>query len=813
MVDTAHNRLSHVFEDIDSIKNSDRLASLRKRFFDSLPGVAADRARLAMESWKETEAEPVERRHALKLKKILEGIPVVIFPHELLVGSATRYFRGGNPHPDYDGALLVNLMGEGHITLGGPEIIGIHSKEDWDTLMECSRFFKGKTAAEAVRRTRLSVLGTWYDDLADAGGVQRTEGYPQFVGVPDFGKILKRGLRGIISDCESQIQKFREQKGEDMEALAFWQSVVIVCEGTIALSRRYAECARVQAEAEANPDRRTELEDVARICDWVPENPARTFHEALQATVMVDLALTLESPPSGVTGWGLVDQEWYPYFKADMDCGRITLARAADLVGSAITYTARRERVAEITWRDHFQKGLVQSFAVGGLSRDGSRDVSNELTYLILHVAGNLAYAEPHIAIRWHRDTPRWLMRKAIETNRKARGGVPQFQNSEHVVGLLIETGVSPENARDWVGEGCSLAQPADQRTSMVPTYFNIALPVDLALHNGIASLTGKRVGPETGDPRQFKSFLEVYEAFKKQCEHMISGGIWQGNMAEKIKAEHWVAPLSSSMHPGPVEKGRDMARGGLAHYRDWIMKDRAVVAAADALLAVKRLVFDDKRITMNDLLEAVDSNFSGQRGEEVRRMCLAVPKYGNDIDEADFMVRDISKFTAAIIRSKKNIHGYPFAITRDGHSWHYANGKKLAALPSGRKAREPLPDGSLSPMQGMDTCGPTAVLNSALKADFKEAANGILNMKFAGHLFQNRETTEKIIDLVQGFFGAGGNYIQFNILDGEMLVEAKKHPELYRDLLVRVGGYSAYFVTLSPEVQDEIIRRTEYAF
>lgn len=798
---------------IDGITVSPRLASLRKLFFASEPGVASERARIAMEAWKETEGEPLQRRQALKLKKILENVPVVMFPGELLVGSQTKYFRGGNPQPDYDGAVLENLMAEGHITMGGPEVVGLHTQEDWDALVEVGKYFNGKTAAEAVRRTRKSVMGSWYDDLADAGGVQRTEGYPQFVGVPDFARILRIGLRGHIRECEQKIETFRESKSHDTEALEFWQAVIIASEATITLSRRYAALARELAARESGSKRRAELERIAEVCQWVPENPARTFHEALQSQVMLDLALCLESPPSGVSGWGIVDQDWYPYFRKDLDEGRLTLEQAAELIGCSITYNARRERVAEITWRDHLQKGLVQSYAIGGQTRDGKGDASNELSYLILHVAGLLAYAEPHIALRWHAGTPRWLMQKAIEANCRVKGGVPQFQNSEHVVRLLVEAGCSPESARDWVGEGCSLAQPSDMRTSMVPTYFNIALPVDLALHNGVASLTGKQLGPKTGDPAGFTSFEKLFDAFKQQTEHLMRGALWHANLAEKVKSEHWRAPFSSSMHPSTIEKGRDMTRGGLAHYRDWIMKDRAIVAAGDSLSAVKKLVFDERKLSMKELVQALDSDFSGERGEEIRRLCLAAPKYGQEIDEADCLVRDVGKFTAGIIKSAKNIWGYPFAIARDGHSWHFANGKKLAALPSGRKAREPLPDGSLSPMSGIETKGPTAVLNSALKADFSEAANGILNLKFPGFLFKNKGSADRLIDLIEVFFRAGGNYIQFNILDKELLLEAIRHPELHRDLLVRVGGYSAYFVQLSPEIQNEIIQRAEYSF
>jgi formate C-acetyltransferase len=242
-----------------------------------------------------------------------------------------------------------------------------------------------------------------------------------------------------------------------------------------------------------------------------------------------------------------------------------------------------------------------------------------------------------------------------------------------------------------------------------------------------------------------------------------------------------------------------------------YIVKERGFIPAADSLIAIKKLVFDDGKLTMKELIEAIDGNFEGDRGEEIRQMCLAAPKFGNDIPEVDQLVRDLAKFTAGVIFSEKNIFGYPYAINRNGQAWHFQTGKKMGALPCGRKAWQPLADGSLSPMQGMDRNGPTAVIKSALRADFKESTGGILNMAFPAPLFQNTEVREKIIDFIETFLGEGGTYIQFNILNKKTLVEAKKHPEKYKDLVVRVGGFSAYFVTLSPEVQDELIRRSEH--
>ena len=312
-------------------------------------------------------------------------------------------------------------------------------------------------------------------------------------------------------------------------------------------------------------------------------------------------------------------------------------------------------------------------------------------------------------------------MRKAIETNIKVKGGVPQFQNGDHATEYMMKRGVSQESANGWITHGCSQGMPADQRSSMATDYLNVPLCIDLALHNGIASKTGKEIGLKTGDPRHFKTFDEFYDAFKKQVEYVFSRQMWYDRLVDQVKPKYYQQPLVSMLLPGCLEKGKDFAQGGLSHYRITLRKDRGIIPAADSLTAVKKLIYEDSnKLTMDGLLEALDSNFAGDSGEQIRQMCFSVAKYGNDIDEADFMVRDVAKFTGSVIQSQKNIWGFPYAVNRNGQAWHFFAGKRLAALPNGRKAGEPLPDGSLSPMQGLDSGGTTSFLCSALKTEFK---------------------------------------------------------------------------------------------
>ncbi|MFC2047991.1 pyruvate formate lyase family protein, partial [Chloroflexota bacterium] len=511
---------------------------------------------------------------------------------------------------------------------------------------------------------------------------------------------------------------------------------------------------------------------------------------------------------------GRLDQCQYPYFKKDIEEGRITVERSADLVGGFITLLGRREQCAQVLMREAVQTNKISNITLAGLTRDGE-DACNELTHLFLHMVGLLKYAEPHFSFTWHEGTPHWAMMKAIETNRKTGAGHPQFLNGDTATKYFVDRGVSPEDARDHAYLGCSYAHPKNQGYHCKAiSYINLALLLDLALHNGISPMTGKKIGLETGDPKNFKSFDELYQAVVKQTEFQVKRFVHRLHIAHKTELSTWRVPLHSTFATGCLENGYDIMMGGQmanpAEHPVWDVIDRGHVSTADSLTAIKKLVFDDRKLSMDELIKALDSNFEGERGEEIQRMCLDAPKYGNDIDEADFMVRDVGKIIPKLLESERTPFGSKYTIIRQGLTWHYYGGKGVGALANGRKAGLPLADASLSPTQGADTNGPTAVCNSALKADFSDAKTAVLNQKFPLSLFKSEGFAEKLADFTETFFRNGGLHIQYNLLDAETLRKAKEHPEQYKDLIVRVAGYSAYFVLLAPEVQDEIIARTE---
>jgi pyruvate-formate lyase len=798
---------------IDNLNLSQRLFQLKDAMFSAPRIISVDRARLAMESWKETEGEDIEIRRAKLFKKVLEVVPIAIYDFDIIVGRETEYLIGAPAFVDETGDAVAGLWDERDSLSRWMVFQREKAKEDKSVLRECSRFFDGKTAPDHVKEAWRSVVGNWAQDITDAKGADPTPDSGYFPGVTCRGmweKVLSQGIRGLIKEAEAGLQRFKEMKETDVNKLYFWQSAIIVCEAMIHYAHRYAELARRKADEESNTERRKELIEITGMCERVPENPARTFHEALQCMNFIIVGRGLEAMYPLLIG--RIDQYLRPYFEKDIQEGRLTLERAAELLGSALILWGMKVviPVGQTQQETHQFSYSINSINLGGVDRKG-KDASNALSYLVLHMIGLIKISSPTVLINWHAQTPRKLLLKALETNLKTKGGIPLFENSDHVVASFVDNGIPIEVAREWYGQGCVtpvIPTQVDHNGSEGKGAVNVALILDLTLHRGVSQITGKKVGIDLGDPREFKAFGELYKAFKTQYKYIVNRVLWLGTLAQSVEPRYLRFPFNSVI-AGPycMEKGQDILITDVDH--SYGISDRAIVDTADSLTAIKKLVFNEKKLTMNELLNALDTNFAGKQGEEIRQMCLAVPKFGNDIDEVDLMVHDVGEFSGGVIMSYKNPFDVPCKISREGLSWHYFGGLGVGALPNGRKSKEPLNDGSISPMRGMDKLGPTGVIRSVLKAGFKESYASCLNQKFSRTVMQSPESREKLGILIDTFFSNGGQHIQFNMVDTEELLDAKAHPEKHRDLVVRVGGFSAYYVMLSPEIQDDIIYRS----
>ena len=802
---------------IDALQLGERNQQWKKAMKASGWKLFADREKWTVESWRETEGEDIQIRRAKLFKKIVENVEIRIHDYDVIVGRPTPGVIGCATSFDVCGDYIPDLWkdtAELQITMDAN--VGLDAKS-LEILRNSAREFGGKTAPEMTYKALEAVDGSWIRDVEAAklkDPTLDTAIFGQTTSVLMWEKILRKGLRSFIVEAQEHIDAFIATRQTDIDKLYFWKSAIIVCEAAIRHSRRYAALARKMAAAEIGQDRKAELLQMADICEHVPEHSARTFHEALQSMAIIGVCKLYEHPMHNNPQWGRGDQYLYSYFMRDISDGTITLERACELLAELIGRWGTQTFVASESLKESHQINFgINNIMIGGVDTSGT-DCSNELSYLFLHIIGLLQLSSPTLGLRWNKATPHWLMNKAIRTNMATKGGIPLFENDEVVISHFLEDGIPMEEAAEWCGLGCvypCLPSRAEHYGAEGVAACNMAAMLHLVLHNGV-DVNGKRTGLETGDPRTFKTFDELYDALMKQHKHITHRSFWLAAIARKEQSKYMRLPFLSTMG---IQRCMDLGQDLLIPDPDSSMfgiSDRAIIDVADSLIAVKKLVFDEKRLTMDELLKALDSNFEGTRGEEVRQMCLAQPKFGNDMDEVDLLAQKISADSYRVIRSYDNSPFRNYMVAREGLAWHYFGGLGVGALPNGRKAFEPLNDGAVSPMRGTDKKGPTAVLRSAIKAGFKESHASVLNQKFSAAILRSNESIEKLVAYTDAFMSKGGSHIQYNMVDTKELRDAKIHPENHRDLIVRIGGFSAYFTQLSPDIQDDVINRNEHS-
>jgi len=801
---------------IDGIGLSEANTAWRELIKTAPWRISADRERWAMKSWNETVGEDLQIRRAKLLACVLDNIEINIHPFDEIVGRPTPYAIGCATAIDCCGDYIPDIWNdEGVINATLDASVNI-DQESINILRESAKVFGGKSAQEMAYKAWEELVGSWARDveaskLKDPSLDVMITG--QTTSTLSWAKILRVGLNGYIAECRRHIRDYKAVRGDDVDKIYFWESAVIVLEATIGHARRYAALARSMAEEETDVFQKAKLLRIAEVCDYVPANPPRDFHEALQSMQFCNLSKMLENPAQNNCHWGRGDQYLYDFFKSDLEKGvplEDISSKLADLIGRWGTQTF----VSAATSKESHQINFgINNMMVGGLGQD-HEDKSNELSYLMLHLVSLLKLSAPTVGLRWNPKTPEWMMDKAIRTNVATRGGIPLFESDETVISGFVRDGIPFEEAVEWAGLGCvypCVPSRAEHYGAEGVAAFNLAALFNLTLHNGV-DINGKNVGLETGDPREFKSIDELYGAFLKQHRHFIHRVFWLGGVARKVQGKYFRTPLLSILG---IEASMELGQDLLFPHPDFSMygvSDRAIIDTADSIVAVNRLVFEDKKLSMDELLEALDDDFAGERGEEIRLLCLAQPKYGNDLEEPDSMVRRISSDSAEIIHSYDNAPYRNYMIAREGLAWHYFGGLGVGALPNGRKALEPLNDGSMSPMRTADKNGPTAVLRSAVSAGFnKDSYASVLNQKFSSSILASRESVGKLIAYTNAYMGAGGSHIQYNIMDTEQLKDAQKHPENYPDLIVRIGGFSAYFTQLSTAIQNDVIYRSEF--
>ncbi len=788
---------------------SDRVKHLRERARTSKSHVSVWKSHLFTQAWKENEGQPIDIRRARMIEKLLNELPVSIRDWELIVGSQSEYVMGSSPDLSYD-SDLANGLESGKFTMRGEtEVVGITEKES-RSIAEDIEYWRGKSVYDLIHQRYRKILGDKkIDDVLKARVIQSPTQTLANGAIVDYPKVLHAGLRGIIREAEGEMSRLTFTHQDDMQKSDFLQAAIIAVQAVIGFARRHAALAREMAAKETDPARKHELSDIAEVCDRVPEHPAKSFREAIQSYWFIHLACDLETAiqPSRL------DQELYPFYKQDLETGALTRNQAAELM-ACLWVKFNEVTQWQHEWFKEASQGTLYRYAtIGGVTPDG-KDATNELSYLILDVARQLKTPQPSLAVVWHPGMSEQFLMKAIETNRVTGGGIPAFFNGSSSTETLVAHGFSLEDARNIYISGCAHPHPSASTAKFIVQNPNAHKMFELALNNGVDPKTGKQLGPATGDPRTFHSFDQLMDAFKAQYTYFIDLLAKLGNIYLLTKMETCRVPLHSALMKDCIAKGRDVMNGGLRYNQEIATFNlRSAQNVANSMMAVKKLVFEQKKITMDELLKALSGNFEGQ--EELRQLLLAQPKWGNDDDEVDSLHAELWAWSAKVAKSSA-LHEWldlPIIAHRGGATWHYLAGKTCGAFPDGRKAGQPFADANVSPMAGTDHKGPTAVINSASKLDHKASLDSLFNMKFPPHLLKSDENKLKLLALIKTYFGRGGYHIQFNMVSKDELLDAKAHPEAHRDLIVRVAGYSAYFVDLVPSVQDDIIARTEHVF
>jgi formate C-acetyltransferase len=775
---------------------------LRKEILAKLrmPKLRIEKALIETEAWKEFEGDPPIIRAAKTFYKLAKEIPITIEDWQLIVGSPSSEPFTVSPHP-IASWRWVNTELDTFSTREGDKYLV--TEEDKKILREILPQWRGKSIEDRVRSALPEETLTAYEaGLIDSGYISNGSGnYP-----PNYEKILKKGMYGIIDEIKEKMNVLDLTKPEDYKKYLFYKAALICCEAAILYAKRFADLARKLAEKETREWRKKELLIIAQNCERVPAYPARTFPEALQAIWFIHALAHFEVHGAAGIVLGRLDQYLYPYFKEyvkeyGVEEAKKWLKNFWININQILLFLPKR---TSLIWSGH---PISEQPTIGGVNVKGE-DATNELTELILEVEKEVRLQQPDIAIMYHKNIKEELLEKSCEVLPLTMK--PKFFNYEIALHQVLTKGATPDEAKEGlVIIGCvssGIAGKTWGNNNMA--FVNLPKALELALNNGIDPLTGKRVGPATGDPSNLKTFEDLFNAFKEQLRHAIRMAVILSIVIENVHREVNPQPFASILVDDCIERGLPVWEGG-ARYNIPGIEGVGLATVTDSLAAIKKLVFEEGRISLTELIKALRSNWEGY--EYLRQVMInEAPKFGNDDDYVDSIAREVAEYFCKEVLKYRSPRGVPYYPALYSVSAHVGLGRFVGATPDGRYAREPLSDG-MSPAQGRCNTGPTAVIKSITKIDHKLAANGtLLNMKFNASLLRSPEKRKKFIAMLKTYMDLGGYHVQFNFIDTELLREAQRHPEKYPDLLVRVAAYVAQFTALPKELQDDIIARSE---
>ena len=833
------------------IPKSSRITRLVDHLYAKMPEIESYRAKLITESYKETEDQPIITRRAKAFSHILHNIPIIIRDEELIVGSNSIAPRGCQTFPEFSFQWLEDELDTVATRTADPFYISEQAKAD---LREAHKYWKGKTTSE---------LATAYMAPEAIRAIDHnifTPGNYFYNGVGHvtvkYWEVLEIGYEGIMAKAQAELDKCNVGDGDYAERSRFLEAVIMSCQAVIDYADRYAKLALEMAEKCTDPQRKAELLVIASNCSKVPAKGATNFWEACQSFWFVQQLLQMESSGHSISP-GRFDQYMYPYYKKDIESGAITRTAAQELLDCIWVKLNDLNKVRDAASAEGFAGySLFQNLIVGGQDKDGN-DVTNDLSFMCIEASMHVHLPAPSLSIRVWNGSPHDLLIKAAELTRTGIG-LPAYYNDEVIIPALQNRGLSLADAREYNIIGCVEPQKAGKTEGWHDAaFFNMCRPLELVFANGMDQ--GEMVGIPTGDVTQMATFDEFYDAYKKQMEYCISLLVNADNAIDVAHAERVPLPFESCMVDDCISRGISVQEGG-AIYNFTGPQGFGIANMADSLYAIRKLVYEDKKVSMEEYKEALAWNYDKgldeqsvkdisemilkgmqdggmnvtedtakavlttvmrlkpteeqlRRFTEIHHMIDEVPKYGNAIDDVDYFARDVAYTYTRPMQKYHNPRGGQYQAGLYPVSANVPLGGQTGATPDGRYAHTPVADG-VSPSAGKDVKGPTAAATSVSRLDHFIVSNGTLfNQKFHPSALAGREGLEKFVSLIQTFFDQKGMHMQFNVVDRETLLDAQKHPEKYSHLVVRVAGYSALFTTLSRSLQDDIIRRTEQGF
>lgn len=781
---------------------NDRIRRLRQQNFDTPTTLSIERALIETEFYKQNYGTmPIAMLRAQNFYEICKKKTIYIGPDELIVGERGPVPKAVPTFPE----LTCHSVEDLH-TLDTRELQSYHiSQEDIDTYeREVIPYWKGKTQRERI----FNHVSKEWEEAYHAGVFtefmeQRAAGHTAM-----DGKMYREGLLDVKARIEDRIRRLdyiydpeATDKQQELEAMA------VSCNAAILFAERHAELAEQMAAKEENPQRRKELEKIADVCRWVPAHAPRDLWEAIQMYWFVHLGTVTE-----LNGWdsmnpGHIDQHLFPFYQKGIDEGTLTRDDAKELL-SCLWIKFNNQPAPPKVGVTALESGTYNDFTninIGGVDREG-RSATNELSYMILEIQEELHELQPGLSIHIAENTPDDFLIEGIKVIRQGHG-YPSIFNPDTYIKELMRDGKSLEDAREGGCSGCIEVGAFGKEAYLLTGYLNTPKILEITLNNGIDPETGKRLGLETGDPRAFKSFEELYEAWHKQMVYFVNLKLSVNNYIERMFSLYAPATFLSLYIDDCIEKGRDYYSGG-ARYNTTYIQCTGLGTITDCFTTLKKHVFEDHRYTMEEILDACRTNWGDK--EPMRQYIRNhTPFFGNDDAYADEIAVRVYEDLVKAIDNRPNTRGGRTRLNMLSTTCHNYFGSVCGATPNGRLAHFAISDGT-SPAHGSDSHGPTAVIKSLGKLDQTKSGGTLLNVRFVPNLLRRDEDLKKFSSLVRTYFKFGGHHIQFNIVDTETLLDAQKHPDRYRDLLVRVAGYSDYFNDMTEQLQNEIIARTE---